>query len=135
MNDDKIKNDEEIALVIGERLKKARLQLRMTQDEFGKRINKSRVTVFNYENGKSGYNTRYLKLVSKELNISYVYLITGELPIITTSQETLMHIIKEDYNLDLDELQFVKAFLQMSKEERISCIKTIKIFSSAINNK
>lgn len=57
---------------IGEQIKEARLSLGLTQQQLASRLNMSTATINKLENGKmEGINTRLLKLIGGELNITF----------------------------------------------------------------
>ena len=64
----KMKFSEEKAIVVGDRIRKARIKMRLTQQELGNKIGVSRVTINKYETGKIKFPTPYLiRAMEKEL--------------------------------------------------------------------
>lgn len=64
---------------IGERIKKVRSRYGMTQQQFGDIIGKSGATVAAYEDGKRMPDLRVLADISSMFEVSFSYLINGNL--------------------------------------------------------
>lgn len=62
---------------IGERIKKIRIESRLSQEEFGKRIGTARNTVANYENGNRHPSNSVKLSICKEFNINIDWLLNG----------------------------------------------------------
>lgn len=63
--------------LIGSRIRDVRKGKGLSQAEFGERIGFHKNQVYNVENGKSIPSDEFLSAVSKEFNISYLWLRTG----------------------------------------------------------
>ena len=63
---------------LGERIKILRLEERLTQEEFGKRIGSARNTIANYEMGKREPGNAVITLICKEFGVNEIWLRTGE---------------------------------------------------------
>ena len=64
--------------LIGSRIRDVRMGKGLSQAEFGKRIGFHKNQVYNVENGKSIPSDEFLSAVSREFNVSYLWLRTGE---------------------------------------------------------
>lgn len=64
--------------LIGSRIRDVRMGKGLSQAEFGKRIGFHKNQVYNVENGKSIPSDEFLSAVSREFNVSYLRLRTGE---------------------------------------------------------
>ena len=64
-------------MTVGERIKKVRKALDLTQQEFADRIGSKRNTVATYEMGRSAPSAAVLSLISREFNVSEEWLRTG----------------------------------------------------------
>ena len=62
----------------GERVKEVRKAQDMTLEEFGKRLNVTKVTMSNIERGNRSLTERMLKDICREFNINEEWLRTGE---------------------------------------------------------
>ena len=63
---------------MNERLKKLRLTLNLTQEEFGEQIGSARNTIANYETGNRKPKNAIITLICKVFNVNEVWLRTGE---------------------------------------------------------
>ncbi len=61
----------------GERVKEVRKAQNMTLEEFGKRLNVTKVTMSNIERGHRGLTERMLKDICREFNVNEDWLRTG----------------------------------------------------------
>ncbi len=65
-------------MTLGERVKEVRKAQDMTLEEFGKRLNVTKVTMSNIERGNRSLTERMLKDICREFNINEEWLRTGE---------------------------------------------------------
>lgn len=65
-------------MTLGERVKEIRKAQDMTLEEFGKRLNVTKVTMSNIERGNRSLTERMLKDICREFNINEEWLRTGE---------------------------------------------------------
>lgn len=63
---------------MNERLKKLRDSLKITQEEFGKRIGSARNTIANYETGNRIPSNAVILSICREFNVNETWLRTGE---------------------------------------------------------
>lgn len=61
--------------VLGDRLKKLRLEKKLTQEELGKRINVTKVSISGYENGNRTPDTETLQKLADFFNVTTDYLL------------------------------------------------------------
>ncbi len=63
--------------LIGSKIKDVRVRKGLSQAEFGKRIGFHKNQVYNVENGKSTPSDEFIAAVSREFNVSYLWLRSG----------------------------------------------------------
>jgi len=80
---------------VGERIKRLRKFLGLTQKEFGTRIGKSLRTIQDWEAGKSSIPDHTLRFVSSTFGVSYEWLKTGQGEIWEKRESTLEEIIEK----------------------------------------
>jgi transcriptional regulator with XRE-family HTH domain len=81
--------------VLGERLKKLRIDKKLTQEQLGEKINVTKVSISGYENGNRSPDTETLQRLANYFNVSTDYLLgrtdnpnpPGELPALTEKDE------------------------------------------------
>lgn len=72
------KDEESLTSSINERVRILRKHLKLTQTEFGKKIGVAGNTITNYENGNRNLSPQTVKLICREFNVSYAWLVGGE---------------------------------------------------------
>lgn len=101
---------EELKVRMGERMKKQRKLLHMTQEQIAERLNISVKHYGGVERGNAGLSLENLVLVSDILGIDLDYLIKGE----ENSQEAIPSRIKEIYLNSLpDKRQHIMELLEI----------------------
>lgn len=81
--------------MLGERLKKLRIDKKLTQEQLGEKINVTKVSISGYENGNRSPDTETLQRLANYFNVSTDYLLgrtdnpnpPGELPALTEKDE------------------------------------------------
>ena len=63
---------------VGERIKTLRESLNMTQEELGKKIGVTGVTIMRYEKGQRKINVNVLEKIAQVLNVEALYLLSGK---------------------------------------------------------
>ncbi|MDS4009689.1 helix-turn-helix transcriptional regulator [Staphylococcus capitis] len=64
-------------MTLGQKIKKHRVNLGETMEEFGQRFNAKSGVVSNWENNKQKPNVKRLKLIADDMNISVTELLKG----------------------------------------------------------
>lgn len=100
-----------------ERLKLLRKSLKLTQAEFGNCLGLARNTIANYEIGNRKLSDAVLKLICKTFSVNYLWLTEGKGEMFETPDSTLDGLAMQ-YDLNEIDLFLIKAYLDMSKEER-----------------
>lgn len=103
---------------MNERLKILRKQLHLTQTEFGEKIGATRPMIASYEGGAVIPSDTVLKLISKEFNVSYAWLKTGEGPMMDPEpDDSTIDRMAETYSSLPDRLRsLVDALIRMDPE-------------------
>nr|WP_194950168.1 helix-turn-helix transcriptional regulator [Anoxybacillus flavithermus] len=65
----------EVFYVLGDRLKRLRLEKKLTQEELGKKINVTKVSISGYENGNRTPDTETLQKLADFFNVTTDYLL------------------------------------------------------------
>ncbi len=85
--------------MIGLRIKESREKAGFTQDDFCKKINKSKRTLINYEKNESEPSVNTALVVAKLCNVDKIWLLTGE------NNKPLNINYKEEIIKNLDDLE------------------------------
>ncbi len=87
-------------MIVSKRIKEARLQKNMTQEELGNLIGVSKVSICSYEQGKKTPTLNNLKKIIKYLDIDPNYLFGQEVNIISDNDiKYSVKMSKEDINI------------------------------------
>lgn len=105
---------------MNERLRELRRSMNLTQQEFANRIGITRNTLASYETGKSNPGDAAVSLICSKLNVSEVWLRTGEGEMFRerSTEDILMEFAK-DVSYEGDESfkkRFINAIAQMDDE-------------------
>ena len=100
-----------------DRIKTLRKSLKLNQTEFGDRIGATQAMVTSYETGRVIPSDAILKLISKEFNVSFAWLKTGEGPMEDISDDSSIMRVIETYQALPDRLRsLVDALAEMDPE-------------------
>ena len=103
---------------IHERIKFLRKnELKMTQIEFGKRLGSAGPTIVGWEKGDRTPPEATIKLICNEFNVNYDWLVNGVGDIFIENNDSI-ELLKNDYDLEDNEVRVIKAFLNLNKVER-----------------
>lgn len=113
--------------MLGERIRNLRKEWKLTQEELGKKINVTKVSISGYENGNRSPDTETLQKIADFFNVSTDYL--------------LCRTDKRNQENDNDELMdpelniFFKELKEDSPERREQLMKIWEIIKNDENNK
>ena len=93
-------------MTVSERLKKVRVEEKLSQNEFAEKLNVSRSTLMLIEQGKREVNTKVLEALKKEFNISADWLLFGE-----TAPEMDLNPLIEDFNKSNELLTILEIYV------------------------
>lgn len=114
-------------MTMGNRIKKVRIKLNLTQNEFAKKIGISQNTIANYECGRRIPSEQVIVSICREFNVDRDWLVDGEGNDMFLPEPT--EIIDElitQYDLDDTEIEILKKYLALSKIERKEFMKIFK---------
>jgi repressor LexA len=99
---------------LGERIRKAREQLGLSQEDFAQRISRDQRAVSEYENGKRRISVTDLPTFARVLNVPLLYFFEGELEL-----------------TDLDRLLLEEFHRLSTPQSRQSAVALLRVFSDA----
>ena len=120
-------------MAIGERIKKVRKALGLTQQEFADKIGSKRNTIATYEMGRTEPSAAVVSLVCTKFNVSETWLRTGngEEMFIPSPEESVDELIRT-HGLDDLSRQIIMEFIKLKPEEREAVIKFTRNFAQRI---
>ena len=118
-------------MTLGERIKLLRKELKLSQEQFGKKIGITKSSISLYEKDTIVPTEQSLKSICREFNVDYFWLTEGFGEMFMHFDEVIIQELTELYNLDETEKAIVLAFLESDKETR----KHIKKFVNNLMDK
>lgn len=111
-------NKEVMKMSQGSRVKEIRKNLKLNQTEFGNLLGVSVDVVSNIEIGRVDLKPYMAKLICQTFNVSPIYLEKGEGEMFTDTEETLLEELQKSYQLNDDEVDIVRNFIQLDEDSR-----------------
>lgn len=104
---------------INERIRYLRkTELKMTQDDFASRIDISRSNLGNIEIGRISVTERVISSICREFNVAYLWITEGKGDIFTTTPQSVVEELSEDYGLDDMDKKIIEKYLELSEGQR-----------------
>lgn len=104
---------------INERLKHLRKNvLRLTQSELGNTLGLGKAAVSKMESNTSTITEQNIKLICKEFNVNYDWLVDGKGEIFIDTDRTTIELLADDYELRPVEVSLIEEFVKLDEEER-----------------
>lgn len=103
---------------IGERIRKARRTLDLTQAEFASRIKSTQNTVTRYETGDRTPSASVITLICREFDVSEEWLRTGEGEMFIPAPENSIDKLAEEFHLDSLDREIISEFVKLDGKSR-----------------
>ena len=103
---------------LGERIKKLRIVLSLSQREFGERIGISKTSVSRLEKNERNPSEQTIKSICREFNINYAWLKDGIGDMFLNTSKDLFDQLANKYNLNEFDIKVIKRYVNFSKEQR-----------------
>lgn len=117
---------------IGDRIKKLRKELDLTQQKFGERIGVKGNTIAQYELGRSNPVDSVISLIIREFNVSEEWLRNGEGEMFKPAPSDVLDQLANEYNLSSASYIAVEKFVNLKPEKRNELINFFLDISKAI---
>lgn len=102
----------------GERVRKARKDLNLTLEKFGKALGVGKTAISKIENNERKLTEQMTLSICREFRVNYYWLAEEQLPVILETPETITDEIAEDYNLDEIDKKIIQKYLELGDEHR-----------------
>ena len=119
-------------MTIGNRIKRVRKALDLTQTEFAERIGSVQNTVTGYESGRRNPSAPVISLICREFNVSETWLTTGAGEMFEPTPETTLDLLAAEYRLTDMEKQILLEFIRLDDRDRQGVIEYVRRL--AVNN-
>lgn len=100
------------------RLKELRKVLGLTLEEFGKRVGVTRSAIGKIEKGDRSLTEQMARAICREYRVNYFWLTEGEGDMFTSTPQSVVDEIAEDFNLDADDKRLIEKYLELPEEHR-----------------
>ncbi len=105
----------------GERIKTLRKELELTLEKFGEKIGLKKSALSLIENGKSNLTAQTATSICREFNVNEEWLRNGVGEMFNTSSgNQALDELKKEFNLDDFSVKLIKAFSELTDEQRAS---------------
>lgn len=111
-------------MTIGERIKKLRKALDLTQQEFGEKIGSTQNAIGNYETGHRNPSSSVINNICKTFNVHEPWLRTGDGDMLVRTLNTALEQLSVDFYLDAFDEALVEEYLHLTPNQR----KTFRTF-------
>ena len=108
-------------------LKELRQYFKKTQTDFGLLCGKSRDTISNYELGRVAPDESFIKLICMKFNVNENWLRTGQGDMFIETMDSMIENLAKKYNLNENDIDIIKNYIQLSEEDRKKFVDIIKI--------
>jgi len=106
---------------IGERIKTLRKELTLTLEKFGEKIGITKASLSTIENHKTNPSEQTIMLICREFNVNEEWLRNGTGEMFNTSSgNQALDELKKEFDLDDFSVKLIKAFSELSDEQRAS---------------
>ena len=105
-------------LTQGERIKTIRKSLGLTLEKFGAKLGVKKNAISQLENGINNLTDQMAKLICREYNVRYDYLINGEGEMFSDLPKTLLGELCQEYDLDDFDKSILEMYIEFPKEQR-----------------
>lgn len=99
-------------MLLHERLKLFRKEKKLTQDEFGKKLNLTKFAISNYENGRNNIPDRVISDICREWNINKNWLLYGEGDMSNNSPSLDIEMLTSGINANSNIYKLIKSIVQ-----------------------
>lgn len=120
------------AVNIGDRIKKVRRDLNMTQTEFANRIGSMQNTITRYETNSRNPSASVIALICKEFNVNEEWLRNGEGEMFNPAPTDVLDRLAREYKLSNAAYIVVEKFVNLHPEKRNELINFFLDVSKAI---
>lgn len=121
-------------MTIGERIKKVRRDLDLTQQEFGAKIGTTQNAIGNYEIGHRNPSNSVINNICKTFNVSEEWIRTGEGEKFNPTSSAAMEALARERGLTQSDFVLIEKFLSMKQESRLAVAEYMLEVAAALNS-
>lgn len=110
----------------GERLKKIRKTLDLTLEKFGENLGVKKASLSAIENGKRNLTEQLTLSICRVYKVNYDYIVYGNGEMFDSLPETVLDELCMQYNLDEDDRDILKFYLDLPENAKTAIKKQLK---------
>lgn len=103
---------------MSERLKNLRKELKMNQEEFGRRLGVSNTAISKLEKGERNITEHMVLSICREFRVNYFWLTEGKGDMFVGTPKDIVDEMAEDYNLDELDKKIIQKYLELNAGQR-----------------
>lgn len=119
---------------IGDRIKKVRISLDMTQTEFAKRIGSMQNTITRYETNNRNPSASVIALICREFNVNEEWLKTGAGEMFKAAPSSALDALAEEYKLSSASYVMVEKFVNLKPEAQEAIFNYVREVAAAFQS-
>lgn len=103
---------------LGNRIRELRKKLNLTLEKFGKPLGVGKTAISKIENDERNLTEQMALSICREYNVNYLWLTEGKGDMFTSTPETSVDELAEDYKLDDIDKKIIEKYLELSDQQR-----------------
>ena len=121
-------------MTIGERIRKIRKELDLTQAAFAARIGSVQNSVTGYENGRRNPSQPVISLICSEFNVNEEWLKTGAGEMFKAAPSSALDVLAEEYKLSAASYVMVEKFVNLKPEAQEAIFNYLREVAAAFQS-
>lgn len=105
-------------MAYGNRISELRKTLGLTLEKFGNPLGVTKTTISRIEKEERAMTEQMAKAICREYNVNYLWLTEGKGDMFTSTPETSVDELAEDYKLDDIDKKIIEKYLELSDQQR-----------------
>lgn len=102
----------------GKQIRELRKNLGLTLEKFGNSLGVGKTAISKIEHGENNLTDQMAKAICREYNVNYLWLTEGKGDMFTTTPESVVDELAEDFKLDEVDKKIIEKYLELSDEQR-----------------
>lgn len=102
----------------GNRISELRKTLGLTLEKFGNRLGVTKTTISRIEKEERAMTEQMARSICREFRVNYLWLTEGKGDMFTTTPESVVDELAEDYHLDDIDKKIIEKYLELNDEQR-----------------
>lgn len=119
---------------LGERIKKARKALDLTQQKFADQIGTTQNSLTGYETGRRNPSSSVINNICKTFDVNEEWLRTGKGEMFNAKSSAAMEALARERGLTHSDLVLIEKFLSMKQESRLAVAEYMLEVAAALNS-